>query len=221
MYQGFVRLLDDDEATDWIIRHTATMSQEARRFVMSWGRSARRMGVKDFPEIHAEFSADWDYQKEIENRGIHWLNGDLQDVRAGTNDHPREHVLVSWVPMPIPATMDKTASEQQQVLDVFKAWAELPDFCPASSADPYRVSLGSAYYVAMLARLHFQVTGRDPFNGKEVRTDTLVWPRRESEGRLGFVLGADKHVQALYGDFHAHCHPWLGAVPVGVLRATR
>lgn len=158
----YYTLLTDDEAVAWIMKYAQQPEEEARRFVSGERHKARAKGVAYEVKIFAEVQPGCLFKRDLPRMGPTWENFKyLQNWNFP--DSPTEHCLVSWIPIPLASSTNKDASEQTAL--VAKASRGLPAWC--------NVSFGSANHVAGMSLAHFRVTGKDPFSGLVVRTDTF------------------------------------------------
>lgn len=217
-------LVEDDRAAE-LIENWADDFQhrrDARWVVERLGNAARLLGVHYEYSIHAVVSAGWSWRKEVEKQKLDWTLGYLQDPPAdGSDPQPtKDLLLVSWIPIPMPASLDKSAEDQQKALDTFKVLAGLPDW--------YRLTFGSAYHVAGLAMAHFNATGKTPLKNFRIRTDTCYRNGRESDGRAEFYWcnnticskGRLKkgHLHNEAWRYHKEADKNLAVFPVGVIK---
>lgn len=161
----FYVLLSDDEAVAWLVEYAKKVEAEARQSVNGIRQKARAAGMADTVKIHAEVQPGCLFKRDMPQMGPCWE--EFKYLQGWDfPDPPTEHVLVSLIPAPLAGSTSKDISEQAAMIATFKAEALLPDW--------YDVSFGSVNHVGGMALAHFNATGRDPFNGLIVRTDTCL-----------------------------------------------
>lgn len=152
-------LFSDDEAVAWIMKRAQKLEKEAQQFVSGVRSKARAKGVAYEVKIFAEVQPGCTFKGDIPLMGPTWENFKyLQDWDFP--DPQTERCLVWWIPIPLASSTNKNASEQAALIVKIKT----PAWCS--------VSFGSVNHVAGMALAHFNATGKDPFNGLWVCTDT-------------------------------------------------
>ncbi len=198
-------LLSDNDAVVWIVEYVKKSEAEARQAVEGLRQKVRAHGVADSVKIHAEVRPGCLFKRDIPQMGPCW-----EDFRYLQDwvfpDPPTEHCLVSWIPVPLADSTAKSVSGQTAAIVKFKAEAGLPAW--------YEFSFGSVNHISGLALAHFNATGKDPFNGLVVRTDTC-----RSDG---YRLKLDWDQGRLYCDiwrWDGDSYPSLAVFALGVVKA--
>ena len=159
----FYTLLSDEEVVAWIIKYAKKSKAKARQFLLSMRQQARMRGVADTIRIFVEVQHGCLFKRDVPKMGPTWDDFKyLQNWKF--SDPETEHALLTWIPVPIDNSFNKNVAEQMGVVQSFKSVAAIPEWCA--------LSFGSINHVSGLALAHFNATGKDPFNGLFVRTDT-------------------------------------------------
>ncbi|MDO8499146.1 MAG: hypothetical protein Q7S66_00610 [bacterium] len=163
MSREYYILLSDEEAVKWLVERAKKTEAEARQFVEGLRVEARQAGFVDEVKIHAERLLGATFKRDIPQMGPC-----MDDFRylQGWNflDPVTKFALVSWVPAPLAGSTSKSTNQQKEMVAAWKTAANLPEW--------FRVSFGAVVDAAGMALAHFRATGKDPFAGLVVRTDT-------------------------------------------------
>lgn len=169
-------LLSDDEVVAWIMKYAQQPKKEARRFVSGERHKALAKGVAYEVKIFAEVQPGCLFKRDIPEMGPTWHDFKYLQLDLDFYDPPTEHCLISWIPVPLASSTNKNVYEQEAL--VVRTKVGLPVWC--------NISFGSVNHVAGFAIAHFKATGKDPFSGLMVRTDTY------SAGGRRLLLGWDR-----------------------------
>lgn len=139
-------LLSDDEAIAWMVKFGKREESEACQIVKGFRRKARARGISDKVKIHAEVLPGGLFKRDIPKmcpcvRDFLYL----QDWEF--QDPATKHVLISWIPAPLPNSTGKNEAEQMKMIAKFKTEAGLPA--------GYEVSCGSVHHVSGMAFAHY------------------------------------------------------------------
>ena len=201
----FYTLLSDEEAVAWIIKHVKKSKAKARQFVMGMRQQARMRSVADTVMIFVETRPGCLFKRDIPQMGPTWENFKyLQDWKFA--DPETEHSLLTWIPVPLDNSTNKNVAEQTDMIRSFGATSALPEWCA--------LSFGSVNHVSGLALAHFKATGKDPFNGLVVRTDTCY-----SDGCRLELLWDEGRLRCGYWHWDADRDSDLAVFVVGVVKA--